>query len=174
MIRIEQVTDPRAAVHFPKNEPFELIGRLLVSCDRGVWSYEEELFEEVSQMTFPDVSYDLTEEGVTAFAAYDGEACVGLAILREDWFRYLYVEELKVNQAYRGQGIGGRLLAAAISFAKETKRVGLYTVGQDNNLLACRFYLSQGFAVGGFNNRSYRGTAQEGKADVYFYKDCEE
>ena len=50
---------------------------------------------------------------------------------------------------------------------------GVYTVGQDNNLSACLFYLSQGFDIGGFDNRTYRGTAQEDKADIIFYRDCE-
>lgn len=173
MITIKVVTQPEEAAHFPKNEPFDLFGRLVVSCEAGTWSYEVVPFEQVDEMVFPDFPYDLTVNGVTAIGAYDGERCVGLVILREDWFRYLYVEDLKVNQAYRGQGIGGRLLAAAMGLAKNGNKVGLYTIGQDNNLGACLFYLKEGFAIGGYNNRSYRGTAQEGKADIYFYKDCE-
>ena len=45
------------------------------------------------------------------------------------------------------------------------------TVGQDNNLSACLFYLHHGFSIGGFDNRSYDGTSQEGKSDIYFYRD---
>ena len=42
---------------------------------------------------------------------------------------------------------------------------------QDNNLDACRFYLAQGFRIGGFDNRVSTGTSQAGKADLYFYLD---
>ena len=28
---------------------------------------------------------------------------------------------------------------------------GVYTIGQDNNLSACLFYLKQGFEIGGFD-----------------------
>ncbi len=50
---------------------------------------------------------------------------------------------------------------------------GVYTIGQDNNLSACLFYLRNGFEIGGFDNRVYRGTGQEGKANILFYRDCE-
>lgn len=43
-------------------------------------------------------------------------------------------------------------------------------VGQANNLTACRFYLKNGFTIGGFNNRVYDGTSPEGNADIYFYR----
>lgn len=42
---------------------------------------------------------------------------------------------------------------------------GLYTQGQDNNVGACLFYLHYGSEV-------YRGTRQEGKADILFYLDA--
>ena len=55
--------------------------------------------------------------------------------------------------------------------ASENMR-GVYTVGQDNNASACLFYMHHGFEIGGFDNRAYRGTAQEEKADIFFYRDC--
>ena len=48
---------------------------------------------------------------------------------------------------------------------------GLYTQGQDNNLGACRFYLKAGFRIGGLDTEVYKGTNQEGKADILFYRD---
>ena len=88
-------------------------------------------------------------------------------------FRYLYLDDLKVKRALRGKGVGGRLLARCMDVAREMGLIGVYTIGQDNNLSACLFYLRHGFEIGGFDNRAYRGTAQADKADILFYRDCE-
>ena len=103
--------------------------------------------------------------------AYDGAQCIGLAVLRRDMFRYLYLDDLKVNAAYRSQGVGAKLITACMEEARSQGMRGVYTIGQDNNLSACLFYLKQGFAIGGFDNRCYDGTSQEGKANVCFYRD---
>lgn len=44
------------------------------------------------------------------------------------------------------------------------------TNGQDNNLSSCLFYLHNGIEIGGFDSRVYRGTLQEGKANILFYR----
>ena len=145
---------------------------MIPSLRQGVWEYQTVKFDRVEEMCFPDVRYDVTRENTYFYGAYDGETCVGLAVLRREIFKYLYLDDLKVKQAYRRQGIGGMLIEAGMEQARELGLVGMYTVGQDNNLSACLFYLKQGFQIGGFDNRTYRGTVQEHKADIYFYKDC--
>lgn len=152
-----------------KNEPFELIGRLIPELKNGQWSYREELFPEITEMCFPDEAYE-PEDGLF-IGAYDGDACVGLAVLKDDMFRYMLLDDLKVNRAYRGRGVGRGLVKKALETAAERGYLGLCAVCQDNNLRAARFYLKAGFAVGGFDNRGYRGTSQEKKADIRFYLD---
>lgn len=168
MITIRKITNANDA-NIP-NEPFFLWGKMIPSLQDGVWHYETVKFSEETEMCFPDFPYDIDDGGVY-IGAYDGDMCVGVAVLRKQMFKYLYLDDLKVNSAYRGNGIGKMLVAACIAKAKEEKMQGVYTIGQDNNLSACLFYLKQGFEVGGFDNRSYRGTSQEGKADIYFYRD---
>lgn len=155
------------------NQPFTLWGQMIPSLQDGKWDYCTVEFAEKTRMCFPDFPYDV-EDGGIYLGAYDGQTCIGVAVLRKAMFRYLYLEDLKVNEAYRGCGIGGMLIEAAMETAKEEKLQGVYTVGQDNNLSACLFYLRHGFQIGGFDNRSYRGTSQENKADIYFYRDCDE
>ena len=92
-------------------------------------------------------------------------------MLRKQLFRYLYLDDLKVKADHRRCGIGGKLIQACMDEARVLGMIGVYTVGQDNNLSACLFYLRHGFAIGGFDNRAYRGTVQENKADIYFYRD---
>ncbi|WP_232970480.1 GNAT family N-acetyltransferase [Salisediminibacterium selenitireducens] len=103
--------------------------------------------------------------------AYEAGVCIGLAVLKHSWFQYMYVMDLKVSRAYRNQGAAQALIEKARGIARDHQYRGLYTIGQDNNLAACRFYLKNGFLIGGFDNRSYDGTAQEGKADITFYLD---
>ena len=87
------------------------------------------------------------------------------------WYQANNLLDLKVSSAARGKGVGKALIEAGMAEAKARGYRGLYTQGQDDNLNACMFYLKAGFTIGGFDNRVYRGTKQENKADVIFYKE---
>ena len=171
MISIRRISAENAADANIPNQPFALWGRMVPSLCGGVWSYEVEEFPEATEMCFPDESYDVEEEGAFFFGAYDDDRCIGLAVLRRDMFRYLFLDDLKVDREYRGKGIGGMLTEACMRQAADEGMQGICAVGQDNNLSACLFYLAHGFEIGGFDNRNYRGTSQEDKADIYFYRD---
>ena len=83
--------------------------------------------------------------------------------------KYLYLYDLKVNAEYRGHMVGRKLIEAGKKLAREEGYRGLYTIGQDNNLGACSFYIRCGFEIGGLDTRVYQGTSQEGKRDILFY-----
>lgn len=160
-----------------KNDPFPLYGRMIPSLQAGKWSHEVHLFSEEQrrEMCFPDENYDYASmsKEYTFIGAYNGEKCVGLSIMQDKWFKYMYIEDLKVSQDYRGKGIGRGLIEKSMEVAREKKYNGIYLVGQDDNLAACQFYLQVGFEIGGFDDHVYRGTAQEGKGDIYFYLDSQ-
>ena len=173
MIEIRRIdAEHRQDAQLP-NEPFLVWGRMIPSLENGVWEYRTEKSPVRTEMCFPDYHYEVAEKDSFFLGAYEGEVCVGLAVLRRAMFRYLYLDDLKVNRAYRRQGVGGKLIEAGMGIVGDLGLVGMYTVGQDNNLSACLFYLKHGFRIGGFNNRDYRGTPQEDKADIYFYRDLE-
>lgn len=160
------------------NEPFRTFGRMIPKFDGESWSFETVLFPEdrIEEGAFPDENYDfdaMKQEHLFVGAYDESDRCVGLAIYRHSWNRYLYLHDLKVNRALRGRGIGGMLVEKGMALALEHGYRGVCTIGQDNNLAACRFYIKQGFAIGGFDNRVYTGTAQAGKADICFYRDGE-
>lgn len=159
------------------NEPFSLFGRILPSYNEGKWTYELLRYEpeNVKEMCFPDENYAFDEMKDSVFlGAYDGETCVGLAVLQPGFFKYMYLYDLKVNKAYRGRHIGKMLMEKAKKIALENGYCGLYTQGQDNNPGACLFYLNAGFSIGGLDTNVYRHTSQEGKADILFYCEAEE
>ena len=156
------------------NEPFLLFGRMIPTYVDEQWNYSVEKFSMEQQMCFPDenYSYDDMVENSTFIGAYDNEKCIGLAIMQKGFFKYMYLYDLKVNSAYRKCGVAKALIEKAKSIAKEKGYLGIYTQGQDNNLGACLFYIKTGFYIGGFDSNVYKGTKQEGKADIIFYLDC--
>ncbi len=156
------------------NQPFTLFGRMIPSYSEGTWSYSIEKFTDVTSMCFPDENYDYNAmiENSVFIGAYDNDICVGLAIMQSGFFKYMYLYDLKVNSEYRGKGIAKRLLDKANEVALSKNYNGIYTQGQDNNLGACLFYIKSGFYIGGFDTNVYKGTKQEGKSDIIFYRDC--
>jgi len=158
------------------NEPFQLIGRMIPTYVDERWSYRTHFFDEsdVTEMCFPDENYNFDEmkANSTFIGAYDNGKCVGLAILRDAWFKYMYLYDLKVLREYRNTGIATALIQKAKEVCKEHNYSGIYTLGQDNNLSACLFYIKTGFCIGGLDTNVYKGTKQEGKADIVFYLDC--
>lgn len=176
MIEIRLIGPERKAdINIP-NEPFSLFGRMIPSYVNETWQYSVTRFDgaDVGEMCFPDENYDYDKmkENSVFIGAYDGARCVGLAILQDAWFRYMYLYDLKVSREYRGQGVAFALIEKAKEVCLERRYRGLYTQGQDNNLAACQFYLRAGFHIGGLNTDIYKGTKQEGKADILFYLDC--
>lgn len=154
------------------NEPFTLFGRMIPSYIKEVWSYTITYFPVESTMVFPDEHYDYERmiSNSTFIGAYQGDICIGLAIMQEGFLGYMYLYDLKVNSSYRNLGVAHQLLTKAEEIAKEKGYIGIFTQAQDNNLAACLFYLKYGFEIGGFDNRVYDGSAQAGKADIFFYK----
>ena len=155
------------------NEPFSLYGRMIPRYDGEHWSYStiELPPEQIGEMVFPDENYDFDamEKEYIFVGAYAGDQCVGLAIYQHSWHKYLYLYDLKVNAEYRGHMVGRKLIEAGKKLAREEGYRGLYTIGQDNNLGACSFYIRCGFEIGGLDTRVYQGTIQEGKRDILFY-----
>lgn len=167
--------DCREDINLP-NEPFRLIGRMIPSYTNGRWSYDvcRRKEEDITEMRFPDENYryDEMKDDSVFIGAYDQDRCVGLAVLRDACFRYMYLYDLKTSREYRRQGVATALLEKAKEACRARGYSGIYTIGQDDNLSACLFYIKAGFCIGGFDTRVYHGTAQEGKADVIFYLDC--
>ncbi len=172
MIEIRRIDGSRGKDARLPNQPFTLWGRLVPALREGKWTYSVEKWERTREDCFPDENYDPATDDAAFLGAYDGDTCVGLAVLRREMFRYLYLDDLKVDRAYRGQGVGALLIGACLEEARRLSLRGVYAICQDNNLSACLFYLRQGFEIGGFDNRSYRGTSQEDKANLFFYRDC--
>jgi ribosomal protein S18 acetylase RimI-like enzyme len=93
----------------------------------------------------------------TILLAYIGEQITGQIILRKNWNRYAYIEDIVVDAKFRRQGVGRALISQAALWARERELAGIMLETQDNNLGACRFYECCGFRLGGFDRYLYKG-----------------
>lgn len=170
-ITYQQITTANAAALRLPNEPFARFGQFVVTRDAAGWHHHEVLANATSPQTFPDEDYQLAAITAHGFAigAFAGVTCIGLAIFADQWTHYVYLDDLKVNAAYRRQGVGHGLLDAARPLAMARGSRGMTTIAQGSNIAANRFYLKYGFAIGGYNTQDYAFTSQRGDADVYYY-----
>ena len=157
-----------------KNEAFQRFGHMVPTYQNDQWSYTIRESEAVTWQCFPDEHYDFEsmERDFVFIGAYVDEVCVGLAVLENQWHKYMYLSDLKVNSAWRRQNIASRILDEACRYAYGKGYRGIWTIGQDNNPGACLFYIKNGFRIGGLDTEVYTGTNQEGKKNIYFYKDA--
>jgi streptothricin acetyltransferase len=155
------------------NDYFNVFGRVVPSLQSGKWSYEEILFDEISEVRFPDDKLDwsqyINREDKVLFLAYLNNTCIGQIRIKRDWNRFCYIENIATKKEYRGYGTGKLLLIKAEEWAKQSKLIGMSLEAQDDNLGACRFYVKQGFILGGVDTlkQSYNPHIE---TTLYWYK----
>ena len=154
------------------NQPYEITGKIKPTFDNGNWSYTEEIYEQPYMKEYPEDSYDyaayIDNSDKVIFFAYSNAECIGQIILKRDWNKYAFIEDICVAKSARGQGVGTALIQKAIEWAKNSNLKGLALETQDNNLLACRFYAKCGFVIGAVNTMLYRNFDNEEFA-VFWY-----
>ena len=159
------------------NQPFDVIGRLRLRLENGIFLAEEDLSQTVTQKHYPNYDGATAEEYIAAsdraaFLAYlDGE-CVGQILLATSWNGYVRIEDLSVAAPFRRRGVGSVLLAHAAAWAAE-KGLGAFCAEcQDNNIIASRFFSKHGFVIGGVDGALYAEIGQEYASEtaIFWYK----
>lgn len=155
------------------NQPFEIIGKIKPMFYNGKWIYTEELYEKPCIKEYPDENFDcdlyIDDPEKAVYFAYSDTECVGQIVLKKDWNKYAFIEDICVAGAVRGQGIGTKLIETAAKWAEGSGLAGLALETQDNNLLACRFYAKCGFAIGSVDTMLYRNFNSDEFA-VFWYR----
>ncbi|UTE76799.1 GNAT family N-acetyltransferase [Rossellomorea sp. KS-H15a] len=155
------------------NDSFKVFGKLVPSFQSGKWSFEEKLFDKTKDIRFPDDKLDwsqyINSEDKALFLAYKNNECIGQIRVVKDWNRFCYIENIATKKEYRGSGVGKLLLNKAEDWAKQRGLIGMSLEAQDDNLGACRFYLKQGFILGGVDTlkQSYNPNIE---TTLYWYK----
>lgn len=90
------------------------------------------------------------------YGAFEGERLVGVAITEHhEWNKTLWVWDFHVSDAYRGRGVGRRLME---QLAERSKSAGIRAIvceTQTTNVPAIRFYRSVGFQLDGVDVSYY-------------------
>ncbi len=111
-------------------------------------------------------------------SAFDGKQRVGGAVVawktegvnmlegRED---LAALWDLRVHPNYRGKGVGQRLFARALAWARERQCRRFKVETQNINVPACRFYARQGCELGAVNRYAYGDAMDE--VQLLWYRD---
>lgn len=76
--------------------------------------------------------------------------------------------DIRVKNEHRGKGVGALLFQRAIDFSKEKNCTLMKIETQNNNVLACKFYSSQGCYLGGIYKNVYKEFPNE--VQLLWYK----
>jgi len=87
--------------------------------------------------------------------ARDGGRLCGYILMSESWNGYASIDDIAVDRAVRGSGLGTRLMDRAVQWARERRLPGMRLETQSNNVPACRFYQRYGFVLGGYDEHQY-------------------
>ncbi len=99
--------------------------------------------------------------GAFALAAYLDETPAGLAVAANRANRWCDVLDLRVDAAYRQQGIGRMLLEACMRAACDADMAGLRMLVSDLNPVMCQFAEHMGFRVEGLDRLLWAMTPEE-------------
>lgn len=142
------------------------IGYTVKKIPRYEKSYSDEQFAEAGEEDLPEY---IDNPNRIIYLAFAEEQAVGRIVLRRNWNRYAYVEDIAVHRSYRGLGIGRQLIERAKLWAQADGMPGIMLETQSNNVRACQFYERCGFIVGGFDSQLYRGIQQTNDEVAIFW-----
>jgi streptothricin acetyltransferase len=90
------------------------------------------------------------------FFAYVDDQLAGQIRVLKYWNNYAYIDDIAVNENYRGRGVGRALMERAIEWAKSKGFPGMMLETQNNNVAGCRLYARCGFELCGFDTHLYK------------------
>ncbi|MBG9917366.1 streptothricin acetyltransferase [Bacillus sonorensis] len=159
---------------YDPNQTFMVIGRLIPKYEDNSWTYQEEIYEKPYESKYEeneDFDEYIDSEDSVVFLYYVGETCLGHIKLHTiEEIKYASIDKLFVSNSHRGKGIGTALLNRAKEWAINKGTKGFMLETQDVNLLACRFYLKNGFVIGSVDNMIYKHSRRySNEKAVFFY-----
>ncbi len=130
-------------------------------------SYLEDRYDDDEELAYNEY---INNPNQIIYIALLHNQIVGVMILKKNWNRYAYIEDIKVDIEYRALGIGRRLIEQAKQWEKDGNMPGVMLETQNNNMTACKFYEKCGFVIGGFDFLVYKGiNEQNDEVAIYWY-----
>ena len=100
--------------------------------------------------TIKDLQALLNDQNLTVVVVKDGTKIVGMAslyVLQKLGKRGGYIEDVVVDSAYRGQGLGEKLVREVLAIAREKKANSVYLTSRPIHEAAHNLYRKVGFGV---------------------------
>ena len=177
MIEIVKISNENHTDLHKANQPFTIIWRLEITFANGHFACREQLSETPTRKQYPDYDGATAKEYIdsdnrAAYLAYCAGKCVGQILLAKTWNGYAHIEDISVAENYRSNGVGSALLNQAYQWAEE-QQLSVFSIEcQDNNIAASRFFLKNGFTIGGVNTELYKqlGKPYADETAVFWYK----
>lgn len=116
-----------------------------------------------------DLKADLNDENKALFVVVGDEAPVGYIVLSKGWNNFAFIDDIAVDTEWRGTGAAQRLIQQAFRWAKDNGLPGIRLETQTTNVTACRFYLRQGFTLGGYDRHLYEGLSPGTRETALFF-----
>ncbi len=144
-----------------------LVGELAaVRVARSGFSLEYMPLGKAEWRTYPPESLFTPQEllkrkdAMCFFGFLDGQP-VGQAVASRHWNNLAMLWDMRVDVRSRRKGVGKALLEACRSWALHQGLKGIMVETQDGNPVACQFYQSCGFVLGGVDRMLYAATPQQ-------------
>jgi ribosomal protein S18 acetylase RimI-like enzyme len=141
-------------------ESFEVTAKLVPHAENGKITYTiVDVPSYIKQYGLEDefdpASYVSNPERIVFYASVDDQLA-GQIRVSKHWNAYAYIEDIAVEENYRGQGVGRALMESAIAWAKSRGFPGMMLETQSNNVAGCRLYERCGFELCGFDTHLYK------------------
>jgi ribosomal protein S18 acetylase RimI-like enzyme len=171
-IQIQKINEKNLSDAGKCDGAFEVTSKLRLDAEDGVIRYTiddvHHYIKRYSRNEIDYATYTDNPERIIYLATVDS-LVVGQIVLRKNWNRYAYIEDIAVDADFRRLGIGRQLIETAIQWAKDHGLAGLMLETQNNNVAACKLYERCGFILGGFDTYLYRGIDPETEEIALFW-----
>jgi streptothricin acetyltransferase len=126
---------------------------------------------DTDQLEMTRYRLEQSKNALVMVAEAEGRLVAILEVESEPWRNTALVWALFVDKAWRGQGVGAKLLREAEKWAKRKRLRAVVLETQTNNIPAIRFYEKQGYAIAGFDRYFYTNQDVENKeVALFMYK----
>jgi Acetyltransferases len=95
------------------------------------------------------------------YFAFENEQLVGQIVVFENFNSLAMIQNICVEARLRRQGIGKALMDTATDWAKRHGQKGLMLETRDSNPIACQFFESMGFTLGGLDQLLYTAMPEQ-------------
>lgn len=129
----------------------------------AAWLEKDFSIEPIDQRVLSDPQREIIDHGGAVLFARLGQRVIGTCALKQHGAREFELTKMAVDESYRGLGVGGKLLTAAIAEFRARKGRTLWLESSTKLPTALRLYERLGFV----RQRGRRPGSQYVRSDVY-------